>query len=64
MSKLFEKLKGAERERLEKDRSGAEVAQARAGEERRALDLARERQQAEVELRRIAHARAEAEAKA
>jgi len=59
MSKLLDKLKGAERERIEREKSGEEVAQARAGEERRALDLARERQAAEVELRRLAHSRAE-----
>jgi hypothetical protein len=64
MSKLFDKLKGAERERIEREKSGEEVALARGGEERRALDLARERQAAEVELRRLAHARADAEAKA
>ncbi|HKU45528.1 MAG TPA: hypothetical protein VJQ58_01495, partial [Burkholderiales bacterium] len=64
MSKLLDKLGGAERDRIEREKSGEEVAQARANEERRALDLARERQAAEVELRRLAHARAEAEAKA
>ena len=64
MSKLIDKLKGAERERIELEKSGEEVASARLGDERRALDLARERQAAEVELRRLAHMRAEAEAKA
>ena len=41
MSKLVDKLQGAERERIEREKSGEEVAQARAGEERRGLDLAR-----------------------
>jgi hypothetical protein len=62
MSKLNDQLKGVERERMEREKSGEEVAQARAGEERRALDLARERQATEVELRRLAHSRAEADA--
>src|SRR6185503_2168599 len=64
VSKIVDKLQGAERERYEREKSAEEVASARAGEERRGLDLARERQAAEVELRRLAHARAEAEAKA
>jgi hypothetical protein len=56
MRKLLDKLQGAERERMEREKSAEEVALARAGEERRGLDLARERQAAEVELRRLAHA--------
>jgi hypothetical protein len=43
MSKLLDKLKGAEQERYEKERSAEEVAQARISEERRGLDMARER---------------------
>ena len=50
--------------RIESERNQEEAAEARVGEEKRGLDLARERQAAEVELRRLAHSRAEAEAKA
>ena len=71
MSKLFDKLKeadrvraGMQRDRIEAERSAGQAAQAKLGEEKRGLDMARERQAAEVELRRIANARAEAEAKA
>jgi len=71
MSKLFDKLKDANRERaatqrdrIEAERSAGQAAQAKLGEEKRGLDMARERQAAEVELRRIANARAETEAKA
>ena len=45
------------RSRIEYEKTVEEGAQARAGEERRGLDLARERQAAEVELRRLAHSR-------
>ena len=48
MSKLIDRLQAADRERYEKDKTAEEVAQARITEERRGLDLARERQQAEV----------------
>ena len=64
MSKLYDQLQGAERERIEREKAAEEVASARIAEEKRGLDLARERQAAEVELRRMAHARAEAETKA
>ena len=77
MSRLIDKLKQAERsmraprpeteelrEKIETERGAEQTQQARIIEEKRGLDLARERQQAEAELRRIAHARAEAETKA
>ena len=52
------------RNRVESERSAETALQALGAEERRAINLARERQAAEAELRRIAHARADAEAKA
>ena len=64
MSKLYDQLQGAERERIEREKAAEQVASTRVAEEKRGLDLARERQAAEVELRRLAHARAEAETKA
>ncbi len=69
MSRTLDKLKQAERnqelrEKIATGRGAGETQQARIAEEKRGLDLARERQQAEAELRRIAHTRAEAETKA
>src|SRR5256885_2266167 len=71
MSKLFDKLKeadrmraGAQRDRIEAERSAGQAAQAKLGEEKRGLDMARERQAPEAELRGIANAPAEAKREA
>ncbi|MGH8706803.1 MAG: hypothetical protein ACREVD_01930, partial [Burkholderiales bacterium] len=69
MSRLIDRLKQADRgaanprteelrERIATERGAEQTQQARIAEEKRGLDLARERQQAEAELRRIAHSRA------